>query len=112
MLVADSVADSGAESLVDEENGAIITPTILKNSIMEDGDEDLLIPSPPPMPPTEPSNKFKRRQKTAMTLRTVRKWLQKIIYAQAIGNIIRALPLFILEKYMLMLLIFFQVYQY
>ena len=110
MLLAADPATKGDE----DENGAIIDPSSdqVKNSSMEEGDEDLLIPSPPPLPPTstESSNKLKRRQRTAMTLRTVRKWLQKIIYAQAVGNIIRALPIFILEKYMLMLLIFFQVY--
>jgi hypothetical protein len=95
-----------------DEHGAIIDPTV-KHSSMEEDDEDLLIPPPPPLPPSHTQehtlSRLKRRQKTAMTLRTVRKWLQKIIYAQAIGNIIRALPIFILEKYMLMLLIFFQV---
>lgn len=79
-----------------------------------EGDEDLLIPPPPP-PPHPPSSpemprNLRKRKKTAMTLRVVRKWLQKIIYAQAIGNIIRALPIFIMEKYLLMLLIFFEMF--
>lgn len=79
-----------------------------------DEDEDSLIPSPPPLPssPSLLPRKLIRRKKAAMTLRVMRKWLQKIIYAQAIGNVIRALPIFIMEKYLIMLLIFFEVFFY
>lgn len=98
------------DSAAEDENGAIISHPQVTHSSVEEWDEEQLIPSPPPLPPTmEATSRMKKRQKTAMRLRTVRKWLQKIIYAQAVANIIRALPIFILEKYMLMLLIFFQV---
>lgn len=106
-----------------------------KRDRYQDLSSEQLIPSPPPPPPKPglagipgmptlsgmagsgsarklmegAASKLRRRQKTAMTLRVVRKWLMKIIYAQAAGNLLRALPIFILEKYLIMLLIFFQV---
>eukprot|EP01132_Coremiostelium_polycephalum_P003717 gene3717-4630_t len=49
-----------------------------------------------------------KKKKAAVALKVGRKWLTNIIIVQTVGNLIRALPIFILEKYYVMLLIFFQ----
>ncbi|EGC30740.1 hypothetical protein DICPUDRAFT_95677 [Dictyostelium purpureum] len=49
-----------------------------------------------------------RKKRNAIALRVGREWLTYIITVQTIGNLIRALPIFVLEKYYVMLLIFFQ----
>ncbi|KAM9946077.1 hypothetical protein ACTFIT_004369 [Dictyostelium discoideum] len=49
-----------------------------------------------------------RKKRDAIALRVGRQWLTHIITVQTVGNLIRALPIFVLEKYYVMLLIFFQ----
>ncbi|EFA85112.1 P-type ATPase [Heterostelium album PN500] len=49
-----------------------------------------------------------KKKRAAIDLKLGRKWLTNIIVVQMVGNLIRALPIFILEKYYVMLLIFFQ----
>eukprot|EP01133_Synstelium_polycarpum_P016143 gene16143-19208_t len=53
-------------------------------------------------------NQVIKKKKAAIALKVGRKWLTNIIIVQTVGNLIRALPVFILEKYYVMLLIFFQ----
>jgi len=49
-----------------------------------------------------------KKKRAAIALKVGRKWLTNIIIIQTFGNLIRALPIFVLEKYYVMLLIFFQ----
>ncbi|GAM21496.1 hypothetical protein SAMD00019534_046710 [Acytostelium subglobosum LB1] len=49
-----------------------------------------------------------RRRKAAIDLKLNRRLLNKIIFWQSIGNMIRALPIFVLERYYIMLIILFQ----
>ncbi|EGG17717.1 P-type ATPase [Cavenderia fasciculata] len=49
-----------------------------------------------------------KKKRAAVALKDGRKWLTYIIIIQTVGNLIRALPIFILERYYVMLLIFIQ----
>ncbi|GAM21255.1 hypothetical protein SAMD00019534_044300 [Acytostelium subglobosum LB1] len=55
-------------------------------------------------------NQVFRKKQAALNLKSGRRWLLKIILLQSVGNLIRALPIFILEKYYVMLVIFFQAF--
>eukprot|EP01113_Clastostelium_recurvatum_P026338 TRINITY_DN3160_c0_g1_i1.p1 TRINITY_DN3160_c0_g1~~TRINITY_DN3160_c0_g1_i1.p1 ORF type:complete len:1415 (-),score=445.20 TRINITY_DN3160_c0_g1_i1:21-4265(-) len=53
-------------------------------------------------------HRIQKRRKRATALRVARKWLLQIIFLQIVGNFVRAVPIFILEKFFIMIMLVFQ----